>query len=306
MEGTGLVPGKMHADEVETNAALVRRLLAGQFPRWADLSVTPVASAGTDNALYRLGADLCVRLPRRPSAVSQVEKDWRWLPRLAPLPLAIPTPLGLGQPAEGYPWPWSVYAWIDGETATPDRIADPARTAETLARFLVALQAVDATGGPASGPQNHQRGVPLVQMDGLTRRAIGNLAEEIDAAAAMAVWRAALATPARTDPPVWVHGDIQSANLLARAGQLVAVIDFGLLGVGDPACDLTAAWMWLSAETRPVFRTALGVDDAAWTRGRGWALYAGVIALDYYRATNPVLSATCRRAIREVPADISG
>ena len=306
MEDTGLVPGKMHADEVETDAALVRRLLAGQFPRWADLPVTPVASSGTDNMLYRLGADLCVRLPRRPSAVPQVKKEFRWLPRLSPLPLAIPVPMGLGEPAEGYPWPWSVYAWIDGETATLDRIVDPARTAETLARFLVALQAIDATGGPPSGPQNHRRGVPLVQMDGRTRRAIGNLADEIDAATATAVWQAALAAPARTDPPVWVHGDIQSGNLLARAGRLVAVIDFGLLGVGDPACDLTAAWMWLSAETRPLFRAALGVDDATWMRGRGWALYAGVIALDYYRATNPVLSATCRRTIREVLANASG
>ncbi len=295
----------MHADEIDADVSLVSRLLAAQFPRWAALPLKRVASAGTDNAIYRLGSDMCVRLPRRPSAAGQVEKEGRWLPMLTPLPLTIPRPLGLGKPDAGYPWHWSVTSWIDGETATMDRIADPMQAAATLAQFIKALQAIDPTDGPPSGPQNHFRGVPLVEMDATTREAIGNLRAEIDTGAANAVWEAALGAPAWADPPVWVHGDIQSGNLLARQGRITAVIDFGLLSVGDPACDLTVAWMLLSDDTRAAFRTAMSVDDAMWARGRGWALYAGVIALDYYRETNHALAATCRRAIGEVIAEFT-
>ena len=294
---------RVRVDEFAIDAALVGRLLAGQFPQWADRPLRRVASAGTDNAIYRLGADMCLRLPRRPEAVDQVVKECRWLPALAPLPLAVPKPLGRGAPAEGYPWPWAVYSWIEGETATLDRLDDPLEAAATLARFITALQAIDATGGPPSGPQNHFRGVPLAQMDGRTRRAIASLAGEIDVQTAGAVWEAALAAPSWAAAPVWVHGDIQSGNLLARDGRIAAVIDLGLLGVGDPACDLTVAWMLLPAEARRAFRAALAVDDATWMRGRGWALYAGVIALDYYRESNPSLSGMCRRAIAEVLAD---
>ncbi len=288
-----------------SDLAAVRRLLAGQFPQWCDLPLSPVASAGTDNAIYRLGDDMCLRLPRRPEAADQVEKECRWLPALAPLPLAVPKPLGQGAPAEGFPWPWAVFSWIEGETASLDRLDDPLEAAATLARFIAALQAVDVTGGPPSGPQNHFRGVPLAQMDRRTRRAIANLAGEIDVQAAGAVWEAALAAPRCAAAPVWVHGDIQPGNLLARDGRIAAVIDFGLLGVGDPACDLTVAWMLLPAEARPAFRAVLAVDDATWLRGCGWALYAGVIALDYYRDSNPLLSNMCRRAITEVLADFS-
>ncbi len=295
----------MHPDEIDADLPLVSRLLAAQFPKWGALPLKRVASAGTDNAIYRLGANLCVRLPRRPSAATQAEKEGRWLPMLTPLPLAIPKPLGMGEPAEGYPWHWSVTSWIDGETATMDRIADPLQAAATLAQFIRALQAIDPADGPPSGPQNHHRGVPLAEMDATTREAIGNLRAEIDVGAATAVWDAALDAPAWTDPPVWVHGDIQSGNLLARQGRITAVIDFGLLGVGDPACDLTVAWMLLSDHTRAAFRTAMVVDDATWTRGRGWALHAGVIALDYYRETNLALAAICRRAIGEVIAEFT-
>lgn len=288
------------ADAFEVDTALVRRLLAAQFPRWAELPVAPVASAGTDNAIFRLGEDKCLRLPRRAAAAGQVEKECRWLPALTPLTLAVPAPLGLGVPGEGYPWNWAVCSWIEGEAATAARIADPIAAARALAGFIRALQAIDATGGPASGPQNHCRGVPLARMDGRTRLAIGNLAGEIDAGAATAAWAAALAAPAWAGPPVWVHGDLQPGNLLLRQGRLAAVIDFGLLGVGDPACDLLPAWTLLQVDARDVFRAALGPDEATWARGRGWGLYAGVIALDFYRDGNPVLARICRRAIREV------
>jgi aminoglycoside phosphotransferase (APT) family kinase protein len=296
--------GKMHADEVDTDVALVGRLLAAQFPQWADLPVEPVRSAGTDNALYRLGDDMAVRLPRIQSATGQVDKEHRWLPRLAPLlPLAIPVPLAKGTPGEGYPWRWSVYRWLEGETATIGRIADPRQAARDLAHFIAALQRIDPTGGPPPGPHNSFRGVPLSTRHTQTRAAIASLHGTLDADAATAAWEAALRAPAWHGPPVWIHGDLQSGNLLAIQGRLSAVIDFGCLGVGDPACDLQVAWNLLSADTRAVFREVLPVDDATWARGRGWALSVGLIALPYYQRTNPVLAGIARYAIAEVLAE---
>jgi len=296
--------GKMHVDEVDIDVALVGRLLAAQFPQWADLSIAPVHSAGTDNAIYRLGSDLAVRLPRIDWATGQVDKEHQWLPRLAPhLPLAIPVPLALGTPGEGYPWPWSVYQWLSGENATIERIADPGQAARDLAQFVAALQRIDPAGGPPPGVYNSFRGVPLATRDAETRSAIASLNGMLDTGAVAAAWDAALQAPAWHGPPVWIHGDLSPLNLLVQQGQLSAVIDFGCLGVGDPACDLQVAWNLLSAQTRDVFRAALPVDDATWARGWGWALSVGLIALPYYQSTNPVLAGIARRVIDEVLAD---
>lgn len=295
---------KMHDGEVETSVSLVRRLLAGQFPHWADLPIQPVESAGTDNAIYRLGEDMAVRLPRIAWAVGQVEKEERWLPELAPhLPLAIPVPLAKGEPAEGYPWQWAVCPWLKGENATIERIADPRQAAADLAHFVAALQRIDTIGGPPPGRHNSFRGVPLAERDASTRAAIVSLHGTLDTDAVTAAWEAALQAPAWHGPPVWIHGDLQSGNLLAVEGRLTAVIDFGCLGVGDPAGDLIVAWNLLSAETREVFRAGLAVDDATWARGRGWALSQGLIALPYYHSTNPVLAGISRYAISQVLAD---
>jgi aminoglycoside phosphotransferase (APT) family kinase protein len=296
----------MHIDEVETNVSIVTRLLAAQFPHWAGLPIEPVPSAGTDNALYRLGDDKVVRLPRIHWAFEQVNKERQWLPRLAPcLPLAVPFPLAKGEPGEGYPCHWSVYRWLEGENATIERLADPRQAAIDLARFIAALQRIDAKGGPPHGPHNSHRGEPLAMRNARTREAIATLRGALDVGAATAVWDAAIGAPAWSGPPVWLHGDLQSGNLLALGGRLTAVIDFGCLGVGDPACDVMAAWMFLSAETRGVFRSALQVDDATWARGRGWALSVGLIALPYYQSSNPVLAGIARRAIDEALADHS-
>jgi len=293
--------GRMHADEVDTDIDLVVRLLAAQFPRWAGLPISPVASAGTDNALYRLGADKVVRLPRIDWAIGDVAKEQQWLPKLAPfLPLAIPVPLAKGQPGEGYPWDWSIYRWLEGEEATIQGMADPRQAAIDLAQFIAALQLIDVTGAPPAG-----RGVPLAQRDAPTRAAIETLHGLIDTDAVTALWDGAIEAPAWHGPPVWVHGDLRPGNLLALQGRLSAVIDFGGLGVGDPACDVMAAWMFLSAETRNVFRAALQVDQATWVRGRGWALSVGLIALPYYQTTNPELAGIARRAIQEALADTS-
>ena len=296
--------GKMHADEVDTDVSLVRRLLTAQFPRWAHLPIAPVRSAGTDNALYRLGDDMVVRLPRIAGVTEQAEKERRWLPRLAPhLPLAVPVPLEMGIPGEGYPWHWSVYRWLAGENATVARIADPGQAAHDLARFIAALRRIATTGWPPPGPPTSFRAEPLAARDAPVRAAIASLDGMLDTNAAIAAWEAALQAPEWPGPPVWIHADLQPLNLLVEHGRLSAVIDFGGLGLGDPACDVMAAWTSLTAGTRDGFRAVLSVDDATWARGRGWALSVGLIALPYYQTTNPGLAAVARRAITEVLAD---
>jgi aminoglycoside phosphotransferase (APT) family kinase protein len=294
----------MHADQVETDEALLRRLLAAQFPRWADLPIERVVSAGTDHAIYRLGDALAARLPLRPSAAGQVEKEQRWLPMLASLlPLAVPVPLAKGRPGEGYPWPWSVCPWLEGEDATRERIADPGAAATALADFVLALQRIDATGGPPPGEHNFFRGVPLAERDARTRDALAQLNGVVDTRAAAAAWEAAVGTPTWGGPPVWIHGDLRSGNLLAVGGRLSAVIDFGGLGVGDPACDLIVAWELVSGEHRERFRAALRVDDATWARGRGWALSIALIGLPYYLESNADFVRYARRMLDEVLAD---
>ncbi len=299
-----MAAAKMHADEVDIDKALVARLLSAQFPRWANLPLAAVPSAGTDNALYRLGDDKVVRLPRIKWAVGQVDKERQWLPKLAAhLPLSVPVPLAVGKPGEGYPWPWAVYPWLAGENATLQRLADHDQAAADLAQFIIALQRIDTTGGPHPGASNSTRGEPLAQRDEATRAAIAALHGQIATQAATAVWEAALHAPVWDGPSVWIHGDLQSGNLLAVDGRLRAVIDFGCLGVGDPACDLMVAWNLFTAPSREVFRKALAVDDATWMRGRGWALTFGLVALPYYQDTDPVLADIARYAIEQVIAD---
>jgi aminoglycoside phosphotransferase (APT) family kinase protein len=294
------MPGrKMHADELETDADLVERLLAVQFPEWASLPIEPVPSSGTDNALYRLGDDMVVRLPRIHWAVGGVAKEQEWLPRLRPhLPVQVPVPLAQGAPGEGYPWDWSVYTWLEGENPVAGRLDDPVGLAMELARFVAAMRQVELADGPAS-----RRGVPLVELDDGTRTAIAELEGLIDTDSTVAAWEAALRAPVRTGPSLWTHGDLMPGNLLVRNGRLAAVIDFGVAGVGDPACDLIVAWTVLPAEARGVFRAGVGADDAMWARGRGWALLIALIQLPYYKDTTPALAAQARHVIREVLAD---
>jgi len=296
---------KIHADEVETDVSLLGRLLAAQFPQWAALPIRPVPSWGTDNALYRLGDDMVVRLPRRERTVGTLEKERRWLPKLAPLlPLAVPVPLADGMPAEGYPFEWSVYRWLKGEDATVQRVTDPSRLATDLAQFVAALQQIDPADGPSPGEHNFFRGEPLAARDAQIRAAIVSLRAAIDVGAVTAAWESALRSPEWDHPPVWIHGDLDSRNLLVEAGRLTAVIDWGGLGVGDPACDVMVAWKVLSADTRDILRTALSVDESTWARARGWALSQALGALSYYTLeTNAVLVLEGRRWMAEVLSD---
>ena len=296
---------RMHDDEFDIDASLVRRLLASQFPHWAKLPIERIEPTGTDNAIYRLGDDMVVRLPRIARTVATLEKERAWLPKVAPhLPLAVPAPLAEGVPADGYPWVWSVYRWLEGRDATVEPIADLGRAASDLARFIAALQAIDPAGGPPAGEHNFFRGEPLAARDAAVRSSIDALRDEIDVDAVTAAWEAALRAPEWPRSPVWIHGDLDARNVLVQDGRLSAVIDWGSLGVGDPACDVMVAWKLLSADTRRAFRQALSIDDATWARGRGWALSQALNALSYYTLeTNAVLVRESRRWLAEVLPD---
>ena len=295
---------RMHADEVETDAGLVRRLLAGQFPRWADLSIDLVESYGTDHDIYRLGDHLAARLPRIGWATRQAAKEAEWLPKLAPhLPLGVPVQVAMGRAAEGYPFDWSVYEWLPGEDAN-GTIDDLDQAAVDLAAFVKALRRIDTTGAYPRRPRS--RGGPLVEGDEQVRRSIAELGDRIDARAALRSWEESLAAAAWDGTEVWVHGDLLPGNLLVVDGRLSAVIDFGGLNVGDPACDLQPAWNVFDGGSRERFRAELEVDDASWLRGRGWALYQAVSALPYYWDTNPGMIRQASHALAEVLGDLAG
>ncbi|MEV0694237.1 aminoglycoside phosphotransferase family protein [Streptomyces sp. NPDC050388] len=295
--------GQMHPGQHPIDDGLVRRLIVGQFPQWAGLPLERHSSGGTVNAMYRLGETMVVRLPLVRGGAEDVAMEQEWLPRLAPLlPTAVPEVLGAGEPAEGYPWPWSVYRWLAGELPEAGALSEPVLLAKDLAEFVAAMRSISLPGAP----QAH-RGGPVSSLDAETRAAIEELRgipqEDVDCDAASAVWEDTLRTPDWDGPPVWLHADLMPGNLLVDGGRLASVIDFGCVGVGDPACDLFPAWNLLPPDAREVFHEALGVDDATWIRGRGRTLSQALIALPYYRRTNPVMAHNARHVIRAVLGD---
>ncbi|HET7530953.1 MAG TPA: aminoglycoside phosphotransferase family protein [Mycobacteriales bacterium] len=290
----------MHAGEVSTDAALARRLLAAQMPQWADLPIRPVSSYGTDHAIYRLGDDLAVRMPRIDWAAAQAAKEAEWLPRLAPhVPLALPVPREIGEPGEGYPFRWAVYEWLPGHDLTHP-VDDLEQVAMDLAAFVRALRGVDTTG--AFPRDVGARGSPHADRDDDVRRRIAELGDRIDGKAALRCWEQSLEAAA-WESDVWVHGDLLPGNLLVVAGRLSAVIDFGGLNVGDPACDLQPAWNVFAGASRARFLADVGVDDAALARGRGWVVSQTVMALPYYWDSNAAIVRQASRALSEVLAD---
>jgi aminoglycoside phosphotransferase (APT) family kinase protein len=282
------------------DAALVRRLIAAQFPHWRHLPVHPVERDGWDNRTYRLGDELTVRLPTHAAYEPAIAKEDRWLPVLAgQLPVPIPVPVAVGRPSEEYPLEWSVRRWLDGEPAGYAEIDDLPGFAVEIAEFVLALQRIDPTGGPLAGAHSFYRGASLRHYHDETREALAALAEQpdadgVDVAGAHAVWQAALA--AHWHGRIrWFHGDLAAGNLLVREGKLSAVIDFGTSGVGDPACDLVIAWTLFTGPSREAFRARVGQDAGTWARARGWALWKALISLvDDLAADRPFVTNNLR------------
>lgn len=290
---------RMHDDQVDPTVDDVRRLLGAQHPQWADLPVTPVAEAGTDHALFRVGDDLVARLPVIGWADGQSAAEAAWWPRLAPaLPVDVSIPVALGVPDDGYPFSWSVNPWLPG--GRPDAGTDRRQLALDLAAFVVALRGCDATGAPPT----RSRGLPLdrPERDGATRRCLGRAADLVDAAAALATWEEAQRAPAWGGPPTWLHGDLTAGNLLVVDGRLAAVIDAAPVA-GDPSVELAAAYQLFAPTDRAAFRNAVGDDDVAWTRARGWAVSIAAMEIAYYRETRPEFAERSVRAIEAVLAE---
>ena len=280
----------MHEDELELGESLVRALIEEQFPQWVELPLER-AGDGTVNVIYRLGDELSVRLPRRDGPTTEDDLELRWLPVLAPhLPVDVPGPVARGRPAAGYPWFWSVHTWLDGEVpATPLPYED-------VAAFVLALQRIDSTGGPepAGG-----RGKPLARRDRSVREAL----TRVDAPGAIELWEEAMVASAWEASPVWIHCDLDRRNVLAREGRLAAVLDWGSVGIGDPAVDVQVAWKLVAREERDRFRELLEVDDATWLRAQGWCVSQALIALGYYTPeNNPPIHAEATRWLAEVLA----
>lgn len=291
-------------EKADITPELVSRLVASQFPQWARLPVRRVEVDGWDNATFHLGEHMSVRLPRSRAYSEQVEKEHRWLPVLAPqLPLPIPEPLGMGRPGCGFPRPWSVNRWIDGQTAEAGTVASLPEFAADLAGFLAALYRADPSGGPLPGTHNFFRGGSPACYDDETRAALTALRGHIDTTVAAEIWAAALAA-GWDGPPVWFHGDAQPGNLLLdSAGRLSAVIDFGTSGIGDPACDTTIAWTFFSGDSTRVFKERLPFDEATWTRGRGWAIWKAMIVLVGELDTDPGGAEFTKNVIGKIIAD---
>jgi aminoglycoside phosphotransferase (APT) family kinase protein len=297
IESRCLVNGRPPSvDGVDIDVSLVRRLVVAQFPQWTTLPVTATGANGWDTVVFRLGSELAVRLPRRKLGAEHLSTEYRWLPVIAPhLPLPTPVPICLGAPAEGYPWPWTVTPWLPGQAASDAPVRHQRETAERLARFITDLHALDTTGGPAST----LRSSPLAGRDPTVRAAITTTRGTSSTDALTAVWNAALAAGPWTGPEVWVHGDLHPANLLTIDGRLRAVIDFGLLGVGDPASDLIVAWTALSPPGRSHLRRVLSISDATWARARGRALDFALMCLS--RAPNDsAVGSIARRTVEQL------
>ncbi len=291
---------KMHKGEMDIGAELVSRLLADQFPRLSGLPLKAVQSTGTVNAIYRLGENLCVRLPRVESWAMDLNKECQWLPKLAPrLSLQVPEPVALGHPSSSYPFSWAIYRWIDGRSYADDPVDDEQQAAMDLAQFVLELRQVEPMVGAPHGGRR-----PLRELDVATRSAIVAARDVIDSDAATAAWENALEAPRWDGAPVWIHADLLRPNLLVHGGRLCAVIDFGDVGIGDPAADVIAAWTVFSRGGRETFRSALGnVDDGTWKRARGFALHQAALIIPYYLETNPGFAALAVRFVEEILAD---
>jgi aminoglycoside phosphotransferase (APT) family kinase protein len=283
----------MHKGEVSVDDATVRALLEEQFPEWADQPIRRIPDSGTDNAIYRLGTDMGIRLPRIGWAEAQIDKECRWLPELAPgLPASVPVPLAKGHPSRGYPFPWLVYPWLEGESLDRAVVEDWDAVALEVGRFVVALG-----GRPAHGaPLPVRRGNPMARYDREVQWALRQLDDSIDVTRAQAVWQEALDAGEWSKDSVWVHGDLLPGNIVVSRGRFVGVIDWSGAGVGDPACEAMLAWS-LPPSARSVFRQTAGFDDATWTRARGWVVEQTAPYIAYYATSLPLAVEQARRRL---------
>ena len=288
------------------DVALIQNLIASQIPQWKNLSISLVENGGWDNRTFHLGDSMLIRIPSAERYAQKIEKEFRWLPILSPLlPYNIPKPLVMGKPDETYPWNWGVYTWLDGETVASCKNINLDMLAKDLGLFLKALHAIDPIGGPTAGQHNFYRGGSLAVYDTEVKNALSVLNDKINTEAARKIWESAITTQWQK-APVWVHGDIAVGNLLVKHGELTAVIDFGGLAIGDPACDLAIAWTLFKNESRETFKHILSFDSDTWLRGQAWALWKALIIAAGITQANTIEGRQCWHIIETILKDNKG
>ena len=288
---------------INIDASLVKRLINEQFPEWSKLDIRPVKNGGNDNRTFHLGENMSVRLPSAEAYAPQVEKEQKWLLRLSKeLSLPIPIPLARGNPSKEYPFPWSVNKWLEGETLNLKNINDLSQFAKDLGLFLIELQSIDTNGGPLAGKHNFYRGGDIAVYDQETRQAIEQNKDILNVSLINEIWELGLNSKWAAKP-VWVHGDIAPGNILVKARKLYAIIDFGILGIGDPSCDLAMAWTFFDETSRKVFKNILNIDDGTWNRARGWALWKALITYNGNRNFNNMIAEESYKIIKTIEHD---
>lgn len=261
------------------NVALVKKLISEQFPEWKDLEIKPVKNGGHDNRTFHLGEEMTVRLPSDKGYEPQVQKEAIWLPLLVKkVSFPITEPIAQGNPTANYPYAWSINKWIPGETVSKKNINDMV-LAKELAKYLLELESIPATNGPIAGAHNFYRGGDLKVYNLETREAIEQLRDKVDTQKCSLIWAQALSSKWEKEP-VWVHGDIAPGNLLVSNGHLKGIIDFGILGTGDPSCDLAMAWTYFDKDSRELFIKHMNLDKKTWQRAKGWALWKALISFN--------------------------
>ncbi|WKA56514.1 aminoglycoside phosphotransferase family protein [Planococcus shixiaomingii] len=282
---------------------VVKKLINDQFPEWSDLEIKPVKTSGNDNRTFHLGEHMAIRLPSAEPYVPQVEKEQKWLPLLAKeLSLPIPTPIAKGNPTKEYSFPWSINKWLVGESLTLSNIHNINQFARDLGAFLVELQSIEVNGGPLAGPHNFYRGGNIAVYDQESKKVIEQNKDSLNVPLLNEIWELALDSTWKENP-VWVHGDIAPGNILVREGKLAAVIDFGILGVGDPSCDMAIAWTFFDNQSRQIFRETLKADEETWNRARGWALWKALITFNWDKNSNEKSADESLEIIKKIEQD---
>jgi aminoglycoside phosphotransferase (APT) family kinase protein len=289
------------AAEYEIDEQLVSTLLAEQHPDLAHLSIRAL-DAGWDNALFRLGDQLAVRLPRRAIAAPLVVHEQRWLPRLAGhFSLPVPVPIRIGVPSKIYPWHWSVVPWLAGSTA--DQTPPQPTEARSFAIFLRSLH----VQAPSDAPINPFRGVALQQRAAAVQERMQRIASKTNMISPQIerVWQTAIQASIDV-PPTWIHGDLHPRNVLVERGEITGIIDWGDITAGDRATDLASTWMlFTDADARDaVLETYDELSEATLQRALGWAVLFGVVFLDSGLIDNPRHAAIGERILRNVAESV--
>lgn len=287
--------GHMHKDEIIVNEHMVQKLINEQFPQYTDLPIRKVNSTGTVNAIYMLGEEYYVRLPRLNWASSSLHREWHILPIVSKhVTITVPEVIGKGSPNADYPLSWAIYRWIRGEIFGHSYINE-AEAATALARFITELHSIKTiSDAPHAGRK------PLRELNEITINAILDCKTDINGEKALKLWRGLIDIEPWNGNRVWIHADLLKPNLIVNNGKLAAIIDFGSAGVGDPAFDAVAAWTVLSSETRALFKTLLNFDEHAWLRAKAYALHQAALIIPYYRESNPAFACQAMNTIDNI------